>query len=497
MRFRVVYCLTLGLLIAAVCPHSVSAQDDQPQKKKFSSLLNIESLIDNYSRFLARKYDLNEEQDAYTQKLLREKAQKFLGQNEQEMFDLVDRMFEVRTGAQMDPAELVEWGKRVTPLYDQAKAIIVDGNNEWRGILNEKQRAMHDADLKLMEDSFRSTDDQIRRITQGEMSVDEFRNPARFQKQRNREAGTNPPPPPPQQPAHQATPPAPTAPPPGEHPMEPIPDQPPQKIGDGSESHDEAIRAEQIKEAAAAEADQQNEKPAEEAQPVQPVEQPAVEHQPQPTGDAAATHEQIRKAVEKKDGPPAKVGKNFEGEWEAYVRQFIEKYKLSPEQAQKAQDILKDCEQQAERHMKSRESRFNDLDKRDAALKASKDKNAPKEATKINDERQKLMAPIGDIFEKQLKPKLERLPTSKQRKEAEASAKKGAPATGSSAAKKPTAAGKTDPKKTPAAPPKPSDKQPGKGSATPPPAPQEEPPAEQGESKPEEAPQTEGGEEPK
>ncbi|MBL8878506.1 MAG: hypothetical protein JNG88_05240, partial [Phycisphaerales bacterium] len=362
--------------------------------------------------------------------------------------------------------------------------------------------------LKLMEDSFRSTDDQIRRITQGEMSVDEFRNPARFQKQRNREAANNPPPPPPP-PTPVANPPAPTAPPPGDHPMEPIPDQPPQKIGDGSETHEDIARAEREKEAAmAAEAARQSEKVGEESQPAQPMEQPAEqpvgENQPQPTGDAAAAHEQIRKAVDKKDAQPGKVSKNFESEWETYVRSFIDKYKLTPEQAQKAQDILKDCEQQAERHLKSRESRLNDLDKREAALKTSKDKNVGKETTKINEDRQKLLAPIGDIFEKQLKPKLERLPTSKQRKEAEAS-KKGA-ASAPPAGKKPATNAKADPRKPTAAPPKPSDKLPAKGNATPTPAnppPQpDQPPADapveqHEESKGENAPPAEGGEEPK
>lgn len=422
MRPQSIATFVLSLLCILVTTPAVSpAQDDQPQKRKFSSLLNVDSLIDNYSRFLARKYDLDEQQDEFTQALLRQKAQKFLGQYEHEMFDLVDRMFEVRTGGTMDEVELIEWGKRVTPLYEQAKAIIIDGNNEWRTILNEQQRAMHDADLKLMEDSFRTTDDQIRRIVQGEMSVEEFRNPARYQRQKNREA-TQPPPPAPEPEIHDAAP-------PGDHPMEPIPDQaPPPKTGDGSETH-------------APEPDPKNEHNGE--QPPRPddhhpmpqpeeqhVEQPAIEHMPpHENPDAAAVREQIRKAAASgnKDAQPTqqpvRVSKSFNSEWENYVRQFIERYKLTPEQAQKAQDILKDCEQQAERLLRSRESRLSDLEKRETQLRTSKDKNAGKDLAKINEDRQKLLAPIGDIFEKQLKPKLDRLPTSKQRKDAEAAAK--------------------------------------------------------------------------
>lgn len=422
MRSRYSMVFVLSLLCVVAAPSALLAQDEQPQKRKFSSLLNVDSLIDNYARFLARKYDLDEQQDEFTQSLLRQKAQKFLGQNEHEMFDLVDRMFEVRTGGAMDEVELVEWGKRVMPMYEQAKAIIIDGNNEWRTILNDRQRAMHDADLKLMEESFRATDDQIRRIVQGEMSVEEFRNPARYQRQKNREA---PPPPPPPQPVQEPLPQ--NGAPPGDHPMEPIPQEAPPKTGDGSETHmpePEAGQPQHDEEAPAPIEHHAKEHPVEHHE-----EQPVIEHQPQHENpDAAAVREQIRKAAaagnkETQAPQPARVSKTFNTEWENYVRQFIERYKLTAEQAQKAQDILKDCEQQAERLLRSRESRLSDLEKREAQLRTSKDKNASKELAKINDDRQKLLAPIGDIFEKQLKPKLDRLPTSRQRKEAEAAAK--------------------------------------------------------------------------
>lgn len=474
MRLPIFSSLIFGLLLSATTGlPAARAQDEAPQKKKFSALLNVDSLIDNYSRFLARKYNLDEEQDAYTQKLLREKAQKFLGQNEGEMFDLIDRMFEVRTGGSMDPNELVEWGKRVAPLYDQAKAIIIDGNNEWRGILNDQQRAMHDADLKLMEDSFRSTDEQIHRIVNGDMSVEEFRNPARYQKQ-NRQAQNNPPPPQQAQPIN--------PPPPGEHPIEPIPNQPPQKIGDGSETHDPH------NDGNGEAPPPPNEKGGEAPPPDQPPPQPAAEQHPQPEGhDAAAVRDQIRKAAANKEGGQARVSKNFESEWEAYVRQFIDKYKLNSEQTQKAQDILKDCQRQADRYMRSRESRFADFDKREAALRTSKDKNASKEIAKINDDRQKLLAPIGDILEKQLKPKLERLPTTKQRKDAETANKKGGlPAPGNKGSKKQTAG-----------PPSPGDNK-GKGDAAPPPdAPQPEmPPADTPQDQPVEQPESKGEDNP-
>ena len=87
-------------------------------------------------------------------------------------------------------------------------------------------------------------------------------------------------------------------------------------------------------------------------------------------------------------------------EWEKYVRAFADKYTLNDDQRQKAFQVLRGCQERATayalRHKE--EHARKDLDER---------------------RRAKLMAPIGEIFEKQLKPRLERLPTRAQREAAE------------------------------------------------------------------------------
>ena len=153
--------------------------------------MNVDLMVNTYSRFLARKYDLNEEQDEFTRQSLAEQANMFMDAHRDEVTDLVDRMFEVRTGGDMDQEELIDWGKRILPIYQEAKKIIVMGNGEWRDILTDDQKAIHDGDLKLMAQSFNSTEDQLRRIVTGEMTVEEFRRPAsRRNARRTRAAAT-------------------------------------------------------------------------------------------------------------------------------------------------------------------------------------------------------------------------------------------------------------------------------------------------------------------
>src|SRR5262245_10149840 len=89
---------------------------------------NIDMLVDNYARFLGRKYDLNTDQDAFTKQLLRDKAYAFIDKHENDLRDLFDQMFQARTGGAMSQEDLINWGKRVMPVYEEAKKMITDGN---------------------------------------------------------------------------------------------------------------------------------------------------------------------------------------------------------------------------------------------------------------------------------------------------------------------------------------------------------------------------------
>lgn len=381
-----------------------------------AGLINVDALIDNYARFLARKYDLNEEQDAFTQKLLHEKAASFMKRYESDLSGLVETMFAVRGGGEMTQEELIAWGKRALPIYQDAKNIIVDGNNEWRAILTEEQRKMHDQDVKLMYDSFTNTEDQLQKIVSGEMTVEEFRNPRRAAR---RAPAAQPPPPPAAQPQD-------NAPPPGVHVNNP--GESPRQVPPGSPQADTGATPPPVDPAAEEQRQQANEL----------GEMPSSGSPPPPPPSVA---NDTPKAHRNPSGPrplnnPGNP-ENFESEWAAYVRQFTEKYSLNEEQSQKAQAILKDCQEQAARYMQTHKAEIQELNKQ-----ASDGSVDAKQRQGIAQQRTKLLEPITQIFEKSLKPRLEKLPTRSQRREAEGAPVKSAPKPAPAAPAKPASKGK-------------------------------------------------------
>ncbi|HMQ14848.1 MAG TPA: hypothetical protein PKC49_02635 [Phycisphaerae bacterium] len=92
--------------------------------------------------------------------------------------------------------------------------------------------------------------------------------------------------------------------------------------------------------------------------------------------------------------------------WEAYVVQFIERYRLDRDQSQKAHAILRECTTQRDEYLGRRAGRIRELtDKRPAT---AGDRGL------VEEELRRLLAPVDRMFE-QLKQRLDRLPTRAQR----------------------------------------------------------------------------------
>lgn len=416
---RSTHVLAFGMLVGLLLfPGTAGAQE---QRRGYSAILdNTDVLVENYANFLARKYDLNAEQDAFTRQLLREKANQFLGQHENDLRGLVDRLFEVRTGAEMPQEELIDWGKKAAPLFNDAKKIIVEGNDQWRQVLTEEQKKIHDEDLALMHESFQTTEDQLTRIVTGQMTVEEFRNPPRNKTRNERAAAREVPN------ARRFR-----------EQQEQQGIEQPGAQQDGPVVDAQPLPADSAPGASGAPATASGERP----RRASPAER-TRRSQPPPTrtGDDAGQGGQVVErggdaAPAVPDSPgrrdrrtgrarAAVAGKDFESQWEAYVRDFIQRFQLNEAQSQRAQSILKDCQEQGQRVMKSRQAQLERIDKRETELRESKDKEMSKQLAELGKERTKLLEPINDIFEKQLKPRLESLPTRAQRAAAETAAKK-------------------------------------------------------------------------
>lgn len=95
--------------------------------------------------------------------------------------------------------------------------------------------------------------------------------------------------------------------------------------------------------------------------------------------------------------------------WELYVRRRIEDFRLDAEQTQKAFLILKECETRADRYAEAHSDEF-------AKYKAAA--SQPSLSNAEWHEYLSLMGPIQRIFDTELKPRIEKLPTRAQREAA-------------------------------------------------------------------------------
>jgi hypothetical protein len=346
--------LAVALATAAFALPARSKSADHTSRS-FASLINVDALVDNYLRFVARKYNLTE--------------------------------------------ELIEWGRRIQPIYLEAKGIIIQTNDEWRPILNEEQRRMHDEDVKLMYESFATTEEQLSRLTAGQMSIEEFRNPRAARQARSQSMAV--------QPASGVMGPA-------------------GQVGSAARQVRTTARTNPVTSARKPTARGSGSNPG--------------SARPSSTAGAGATTAGMAGADPtasraRHRGATKGGAKTAEGQWEQYVRQFIERYQLTEEQSNRAYKILKSCENQRDRYLRSRAEQLQRLDQQEAALRTSDNPNKAKEQADITAQRTRLMAPVDNIFNKQLKPRLDKIPTRAQREAADKG--KASPAGKSEAGKPP------------------------------------------------------------
>lgn len=108
--------------------------------------------------------------------------------------------------------------------------------------------------------------------------------------------------------------------------------------------------------------------------------------------------------------------KAHEGLWSRYVRDFIAKYALNTEQTQKALVILSDCQRLANEYVTKKRDNFQQIQNDISAAQSNSNKEAE---AKHREQMTRLRKPIDDIFAKQLVPRLDKLPTREQRRNAE------------------------------------------------------------------------------
>jgi hypothetical protein len=83
----------------------------------------------------------------------------FLEKHEPEVRELLKESIDLRVGKKAGtPQAYASWAIRAAPLYAEAQNAILEGNQEWRDILTDEQKKLHDSDLTQMRSNFQNVD---------------------------------------------------------------------------------------------------------------------------------------------------------------------------------------------------------------------------------------------------------------------------------------------------------------------------------------------------
>lgn len=132
------------------------------------SLWNADRMMEDAVQTLTRRYNLNQEQEAYTRKLLTTRVRAYLADHETELRQLIRESLDMQIDPRKANAENYKrWGERARPLFERAKKDILEGNKEWGEILNDSQKQIHKFDLDMMAQNFSQIDNLITKWSAG------------------------------------------------------------------------------------------------------------------------------------------------------------------------------------------------------------------------------------------------------------------------------------------------------------------------------------------
>ncbi len=169
---------TITLLLFALLAVNARAQNASTaasEPNDPTGLWDSDVMMEQATINISRRYNLDDAQEEFTRQLLRKRTTEFLADHEDELRNLLKDLFlrQLR-GETPTPEQVREWGERAEPLLDEARKAILEGNGEWRDILDEKQRKIHDIDLRLMDRNFQTLEERFGRWSNGEFRAGDW-----------------------------------------------------------------------------------------------------------------------------------------------------------------------------------------------------------------------------------------------------------------------------------------------------------------------------------
>ena len=346
--------------------------EDEPVDGFFPTPKMIDRVIDRVAEGMAEHLDLDESQRSAVAQALRTRVPGWLNQNRNEIKRLTNAYFEALLDDHPPPADdVADWARRASPLMDQFRGVVEEVVGDFSAALNESQAATVQSELAAFRVGISVVQSKLQLWAEG--GYDPEVDWPRGAKYAEMEA------------AEQAA-------------LEKAQEEARKAVLSADRAHAaaelndpgvERVRAEMQSGAQIAVVGEIS--PPKEDRGMVPV-------------DVVVTTTRPAIAASK----PAVL--EVQDEWGRYVDAFVARYALDEGQQNSARLFLREARRRRDRYQ---ESKLEDFRKLEAALRKPGDKNIEQ----LQREYRALQAPIDRCFD-QLKERLEKLPTRKQRRDA-------------------------------------------------------------------------------
>lgn len=121
--------------------------------------------------------------------------------------------------------------------------------------------------------------------------------------------------------------------------------------------------------------------------------------------------EAAQRGLRSDETAPSALGARLRA-WKRYTEDFIKRFGLDDDQAQKARQLLADCEDRARQYVSGHRDRFDPVER---DLETAARSGARDDRGRARERLAELLKPVDEIFEDVLKPRLEKIPTRAQR----------------------------------------------------------------------------------
>ncbi|UCE59990.1 MAG: hypothetical protein JSU63_21415 [Phycisphaerales bacterium] len=169
-----IYLTVVFLALIGASPTQAEENDATPtDPSQFTvpaTVATVENIMERAVQNIARRYNLNATQTEFTSQMMTERVRKFLLEHEDEVWPVIRDLLSAQLGANppSDEEALKQLGRTAGPLAKLAQEAILQAQDDWRPILTEEQKKMHDFDLEEMRRQFKDMDDQFDAWAKGE-----------------------------------------------------------------------------------------------------------------------------------------------------------------------------------------------------------------------------------------------------------------------------------------------------------------------------------------